>query len=53
MSHPLYSVQKNALQVLFYYDELETCNPLGSKTKVHKLGMYTVCTFMLHYTFLL
>ena len=36
--HPLFSVHKDALQLLFYFDELEVCNPLGSKTKVHKLG---------------
>lgn len=46
-SHPLYSVKKNALQIFFYYDELETCNPLGSKTKVHKLGMCYVCLFVI------
>jgi len=38
-SHPLYSREKNGLQILFYFDELEICNPLGSKTKIHKLGM--------------
>lgn len=37
-SHPLYSVQQNALQILLYYDELEVCNPLGTKVKRHKLG---------------
>ena len=39
-AHPLFSLHSNALQVLFYYDELEVVNPLGSKTKLHKLGMY-------------
>ena len=45
-THPLFSVHVNALQVFFYYDELEVCNPLGSKTKIHKLGKYklTVCS---------
>ena len=28
------------LQVALYYDDLEVSNPLGSKTKVHKLGKY-------------
>lgn len=46
-SHPLYSVKKNALQIFFYYDELEICNPLGSKTKVHRLGMCYVCLFVI------
>ena len=36
--HPLYSVHQNALQIFFYFDEVEYCNPLGSKTKTHKLG---------------
>ena len=27
-----------ALQIMLFYDELELCNPLGSSTKVHKLG---------------
>ncbi len=37
-AHPLFSVHMNALQVFFYYDEVEVCNPLGSKAKIHKLG---------------
>lgn len=37
--HPLFSKHKNSLQILLYYDEVEVCNPLGSKVKVHKLGM--------------
>lgn len=36
----------DALQIFLYYDELEICNPLGSKVKIHKLGMYTVCCFI-------
>lgn len=27
------------LQIQLYYDELEVCNPLGSKAKKHKLGI--------------
>lgn len=27
-----------ALQIQLFYDELEVCNPLGSKAKMHKLG---------------
>jgi len=27
-----------ALQLQLFYDELEVCNPLGSKAKKHKLG---------------
>jgi len=29
----------NGLQIHFYYDDVEVCNPLGSKAKVHKLGI--------------
>ena len=36
--HALFSVDKSALQVFFYYDDLEVCNPLGSKAKTHKLS---------------
>ena len=25
---------------MFYYDDLEMCNPVGSHTKKHKLGRY-------------
>ena len=31
--HPLFT-----LQVLFYYDDVEVCNPLGSKKQQHKIG---------------
>ena len=37
-SHPLFSLQSNALQVFFYYDDLEVCNPLGSRRKIHKIS---------------
>lgn len=37
-SHSLFSKHRTALQIYFYFDELEVCNPLGSKAKKHKLG---------------
>lgn len=37
-SHPLFSSDPFALQVIAYYDELEVVNPLGSYVKKHKLG---------------
>lgn len=37
-SHPLFSSKHQALQIHFYYDDVECCNPLGSKAKIHKLG---------------
>lgn len=36
--HPLFQDDPCALQVRLYYDDLEVCNALGSKTKIHKLG---------------
>ena len=36
--HPLFTTHKNSLQINLYFDELEVCNPLGSKAKIHKLG---------------
>ena len=44
--HPLFSEDEPSLQISLYYDDLEICNALGSKTKIHKLGMQIVirCT---------
>lgn len=39
-NHGLFSVHRNALQIMMYYDDVEVCNPLGSHTKVHKPGKY-------------
>jgi hypothetical protein len=35
----LFSEHSNALQIILYYDDLELCNPLGSNTKKHKIGV--------------
>ena len=32
---PLFSKDPCALQIQLFYDELEVCNPLGSKAKKH------------------
>ncbi len=37
-THPLFSVHSTAFQLFFYFDDLEVCNPLGSKSKIHKLS---------------
>ena len=48
-SHPLFSEDKHALQLIMYYDDVEVCNPLGSRAKTHKLGtvhthhVYIIC----------
>ena len=37
-THPLFTSDPLALQVIGYYDELEVVNPIGSYVKKHKLG---------------
>ena len=37
-SHPIFSVHRNALQFVLYYDDIEVANPLGSRAGNHKLG---------------
>ena len=37
-SSALFSVDPCALQIQLFYDEVEVCNPIGSKAKKHKLG---------------
>ena len=37
-NHPILCNLKS-LQIIAYYDELEVCNPLGTHTKKHKLGI--------------
>ncbi|XP_028417337.1 uncharacterized protein LOC114541732 isoform X1 [Dendronephthya gigantea] len=39
-SHPVFSLHSDALQLLGYYDDLEIANPLGSKAKIHKIGVF-------------
>ena len=36
--HPLTSLDPQFLQLFLYYDDLEVCNPIGSKRIIHKLG---------------
>ena len=43
-SHPLFSKESLALQIMMYYDDVEVTNPLGSKTKTHKIGIH-LCAF--------
>ena len=35
----LFKSDSKVLQINLYFDEVEVCNPLGSKRKIHKLGM--------------
>ena len=38
--HPLFQKDPCALQIHFYYDDVEVCNPLGSKAVIHKVGKW-------------
>ena len=38
-SYPKKLLQLNGLKLIFFYDELEICNPLGSYSKTHKLAV--------------
>ena len=49
--HPLYSVDPTSLQILLYYDDVEVCNPLGTKVKLHKLGISVRVFLILLYQF--
>ena len=46
--HSFFRAHSNALQVMLYYDDVEMCNPLGSKTKKNKLGRS--CLKLHHFT---
>ncbi|XP_028414898.1 uncharacterized protein LOC114537984 [Dendronephthya gigantea] len=39
-NHPIFSRNNKALQLLSYYNDLELANPLGSKAKIHKIGVF-------------
>lgn len=38
--HPLFKEYSTALRLQLYYDDVEVTNPLGSKTTIHKLGLF-------------
>ncbi|KAF0044845.1 hypothetical protein F2P81_004003 [Scophthalmus maximus] len=38
LTHVNKQESKESLQIQLYYDDVETTNPLGSKTKIHKMG---------------
>lgn len=46
--HPLFSINKKAVQLLMYYDDFEVANALGAKATVQKLGIvfYLDCRSM-------
>ena len=50
LNSELFKEDPCALQIQLYYDEVEVCNPIGSKAKKHKLGrpcwrVYTLAKF--------
>ena len=47
--HPLFNADPHSLQISLYYDDLETCNPLGSKAKIHKLSMRFAVVYVRSY----
>lgn len=40
-NHPLVTANPESLMLAFYFDDLETANPLGSRRGKHKLGRLT------------
>ena len=45
-NHPLFSSNSCALQIMTYFDEFDVCDPLGSKSSKHKIGMYYSAGFL-------
>lgn len=44
--HPLFCNHPKSLQIMLYFDEVEVCNPLGSKVNTHKLGKYYITIYV-------
>ena len=44
--HPLFIAHPDALQIMLYYDDVELCNPKGTKAKIHKMGIYRLCIYV-------
>lgn len=40
--HPLFGQDPQALILHCYFDDFQVTNPLGSKTRKHKIGTYTI-----------
>lgn len=58
-SHELFGSHETALQIIMYFDEVETCNPLGGHNGERKLGkvlisrhvsIIIICTGVFYYT---
>lgn len=59
--HPLFAQTSHSLELILYYDDVEVCNPLGSRAKTHKLGnicvrihcVYTLLLIIAFFSFVL
>ena len=49
-THPFFQANPGALQLIVYFDELEVCNPLGSRSGIHKLGRLYNWLMAINYT---
>ncbi|XP_065902216.1 uncharacterized protein [Dysidea avara] len=47
-THPLFSQDPCALQIVAHFDELEVCNPLGSHVKSNKVGVVSYTLGNIH-----
>ena len=45
-SHAVFGFEHSSMQIIFYYDDMEVCNPLGSKRSKHKLGKGTLQIYL-------
>ena len=43
-ANPMLKNHPDAIRIILYYDTLEVCNPLGSASAQHKLGV-VYCTY--------
>ena len=41
--NPLFSVDCNSLELMLYYDDVEFCNPLGSKRNTNLVSVWHAC----------
>lgn len=39
-THPLLSLQGNSLKIVLYFDDVELCNPIGTRRLIHKVGLF-------------
>ena len=55
-SHPVFQEDVSTLQIQLYYDEIDVCNAIGSRSTVHKLdkkGAFSHGCYMVHVSFII